>query len=98
MAISVYNVMPIPPDEAATRFVEAAPLRIGVEYRALDDAGLDAAYSGNPADLPEINVNKPAGGFEDEVRSFLQSKMLPCPGGPVKAHPRPWGNLLGVLA
>jgi hypothetical protein len=66
MAITVYNVMPIPPDAAATRFVEAGPLRIGVEYRTLDDADLADAYGDNAAEMAEIDANKPAAGVEDE--------------------------------
>jgi len=66
VAITVYNVMPIPPDAAATRFVDAGPLRIGVEYRTLDDADLTAAYAANPNEMAEIEANKPAAGVEDE--------------------------------
>jgi hypothetical protein len=63
MAITVYNVMPIPPDDSATQFVEAGVLRIGVEYRTLDVADLDAAYDGG--DAAEIAAATPAG-LEDE--------------------------------
>ena len=66
MAITVYNVMPIPPDEAATRFVEAGALRIGVEHRFLDDAELQANYGGDTAAMNEIDANRPAAGVEDE--------------------------------
>ena len=66
MAISVYNVMPIPPDDAATRFVDAGALRIGVEYRFLDDAELRANYGGDAAAMDEIDANRPAAGIEDE--------------------------------
>ena len=65
MAITVYQMMPIPPDEAATRFVEAGPLRIGVELRFLDEAGLDEAYGDDPDAVAEIEANKPAAGVED---------------------------------
>jgi len=37
-AITHYDVLPIPPVEAHTRWFEAGVLRIGVEYRLLDDA------------------------------------------------------------
>lgn len=63
MAITVYNVMPIPPDASATQFVEAGALRIGVEYRTLDVADLEAAYDGD--DAAEIAAATPAG-LEDE--------------------------------
>ena len=63
MTITVYNVMPIPPDEAATHFVDAGALRIGVEYRFLDVAGLEEAYEGD--DAAEIAAATPAG-LEDE--------------------------------
>ena len=66
MATTVYNVMPIPPDDAATRFVDAGALRIGVEYRFLDDAELRANYGGDAAAMDEIDANRPAAGIEDE--------------------------------
>lgn len=65
MAITTYQMMPIPPDEAATRFVEADPLRIGVELRFLDEAELDAAYGDDAGAMAEIEANKPAAGVED---------------------------------
>ncbi len=37
-AITHYDVLPIPPVEAHTRWFDAGALRIGVEYRLLDDA------------------------------------------------------------
>ncbi len=37
-AVTHYDVLPIPPVEAHTRWFEASVLRIGVEYRLLDDA------------------------------------------------------------
>jgi len=36
--ITRYDVMPIPPVEARTRWFEAGTLRIGVEYRLVDEA------------------------------------------------------------
>lgn len=36
--ITSYTVMPIPPVEAHTRYFDAGVVRIGVEYRLLDDA------------------------------------------------------------
>ena len=65
MAITIYRVMPIPPDEDATRFVEAGPLRIGVELRFLDDAGLEEAYGDDDRAMAEIDAAKPAAGVED---------------------------------
>ena len=65
MAIQVYDVMPIPPDEHGTRFVEAGAVRIGVECRFLDDAELDAAYGDDAEAMAEIEANKPAAGVED---------------------------------
>ena len=43
---TVYTVPPIPPDEAHTTWVDAGSIRIGVEYRLLDDAELAAHYEG----------------------------------------------------
>ncbi len=65
VAITVYKMMPIPPDEQATRFVEVGPLRIGVELRFLDEAELEAAYGDDAEALAEIDANKPAAGVED---------------------------------
>jgi len=36
--ITRYNAMPIPPVESNTEYFDAGPLRIGVEYRLLNDA------------------------------------------------------------
>ena len=65
MAITVYKMMPIPPDEQATRFVEVGPLRIGVELRFLDEGELEAAYGHDAEAMAEIDANKPAAGVED---------------------------------
>lgn len=87
MTITVYNVMPIPPDEAATHFVDAGALRIGVEYRFLDVAGLEEAYEGD--DAAEIAAATPAGledegisihVFGDDGREYLRFDMFD--GGP----------------
>lgn len=48
----VYSVAPIPPDPEHTTWVDAGALRIGVEYRRLDDAEIEANYAGR--DLAEI--------------------------------------------
>jgi hypothetical protein len=47
MTGTTYNVAPIPPDDAHTTYVDAGALRIGVEYRLLDDAELEANYQGD---------------------------------------------------
>ncbi|MDG2333887.1 MAG: hypothetical protein P8Q97_06645 [Myxococcota bacterium] len=47
MTGTTYKVPPIPLDEAHTTYVDAGPLRIGVEYRLLDDAELAANYEGD---------------------------------------------------
>lgn len=52
MTGTTYNVPPIPPDEAHTTYVDAGPLRIGVEYRLLDQTELSANYEG--AEMEEI--------------------------------------------
>ena len=43
---TVYSVPPIPADPEHTTWVDAGVLRIGVEYRMLDDADLAANYQG----------------------------------------------------
>jgi hypothetical protein len=43
---TVYSVQPIPPDPDHTVYVDTGGLRIGVEYRVLDDAELAANYAG----------------------------------------------------
>jgi hypothetical protein len=43
---TVYNVPPIPPDDAHTVYVDAGSVRIGVEHRLLDAAELEANYEG----------------------------------------------------
>jgi hypothetical protein len=40
--VTRYDVMPIPPVEAHTEYIPAGTLRIGVEYRLLDDAIVSA--------------------------------------------------------
>ncbi len=50
----VYTVPPIPPDPEHTTWVEAGGLRIGVEYRLLDQAELEANYQGR--DMEEIRA------------------------------------------
>lgn len=50
MTGTVYTVPPIPPDPEHTRYVDAGAIRIGVEYRLLDDAELAANYEGEQMD------------------------------------------------
>jgi hypothetical protein len=54
MTGTVYTVAPIPPDPEHTTWVEAGALRIGVEYRVLDDAELEENYEGR--DMEEIRA------------------------------------------
>ncbi len=50
MTGTVYTVPPIPPDAEHTTWVEAGAIRVGVEYRLLDDAELAANYAGEQMD------------------------------------------------
>ena len=50
MTGTTYTVPPIPPDPEHTRYVDAGAIRIGVEYRLLDDAELSANYEGEQMD------------------------------------------------
>lgn len=63
-----YNVQPVPPDEAHTRYFDAGGLRIGVEYRQVTPEALAATYEGD--DLAEIEEHSPEGGFTDEGLSI----------------------------
>ena len=63
-----YNVQPVPPDPEHTAYVDMPPLRVGVEYRIVDPAALEAAYEGD--DLAEIEEHSPEGGFSDEGLSI----------------------------
>ena len=60
---TVYTVPPIPPDPKHTTYVEAGALRIGVEWRLLDDAELAANYEGEAMD--EIQANLKTDTVED---------------------------------
>lgn len=60
----VYDVQPIAPDPKHTTYLDAGPLRIGVEYRQLDPAALRDYFSGD--DLAEVEEHSPDGGFTDE--------------------------------
>ena len=56
----------MPPAPEQTQTLEVGPLRIGVEYRKLVPATIDAAYRENAEHLHEIAANSPDGGFSDE--------------------------------
>jgi hypothetical protein len=53
---TTYTVPPIPPDPQHTTWVEGGGLRIGVEYRLLDDAELEANYEGEAMEEIQANV------------------------------------------
>ena len=59
---TVYSVPPIPPDPAHTTWVEGGGLRIGVEYRLLDEAELAANYAGEAMDEIQAKIT---GNVED---------------------------------
>ena len=50
MTGTVYTMPPIPPDDEHTTWVDAGAIKIGVEYRLLDDAGLADNYQGEQMD------------------------------------------------
>jgi len=54
-----YDVDPIPPDDDHTTYFDAGPLRIGVEYRVLDDAALAESFAADAAAAAIINAAKP---------------------------------------
>lgn len=60
MAIVVYDIPPIPPDPECTRYLDAGAIRLGLEYRTLDDAELDRAYADDPKSKAAIDAAKPA--------------------------------------
>lgn len=62
----VYAIAPQPPDEASTRWIPAGVVTIGVEYRDVDPADLEALYGHDPAQLAELHEKSPDGGFADE--------------------------------
>jgi hypothetical protein len=74
----VYTIPPQPPVEEHTRWLDAGPVRLGVEYRELDPASLVATYAGNAAHLAELEERSPAGGFTDEGVSIHVSSA--CTG------------------
>jgi hypothetical protein len=62
MALTVYSVPPIPPDPEHTTYVEGGGLRIGVEYRLLNDEELAANYEGEAMSEVQANIQ---GDIED---------------------------------
>jgi hypothetical protein len=60
MAIVVYDVSPIPPDPEHTRYLDAGPVRLGLEYRRLDDAELQRSYGDDAEAMAEIEAHRPA--------------------------------------
>jgi hypothetical protein len=62
----VYTIPPQPPVDEHTHRMPAGNLTIGVEYRTVDPASLQATYSGNDAHLAELFERWPGGGFTDE--------------------------------
>jgi hypothetical protein len=66
MVGTTYTVQPMPPDEASTDWFDAAPLRIGIEYRRVDPEALAETYGHDDAQMAEIDEHSPEGGFTDE--------------------------------
>ena len=59
MAIVVYDIPPIPPDPAHTRYIEAGAVKLGLEYRTLDDEELEREYADDPESKAKIDAAKP---------------------------------------
>ena len=59
MAIVVYDIPPIPPDPEYTRYLDAGVVRLGLEYRTLDDAELDRAYADDAKSKAAIDAARP---------------------------------------
>ena len=66
MVGTTYNVPPMPPDPASTDWLEAPPLRVGIEYRKVDPEALAATYGDDADHMAEIDEHSPEGGFSDE--------------------------------
>ncbi|MFT5201789.1 MAG: hypothetical protein ACI9C1_001167 [Candidatus Aldehydirespiratoraceae bacterium] len=62
---TTYNIPPAPPDPASTDWLDAGPLRIGVEYRKVDPEALEKIYA-ETEHLAELKAASPEGGFADE--------------------------------
>jgi hypothetical protein len=65
-----YNMPPQPADEAATTYLDAGAISIGVEYRVVDPESLRETYKGNPQQLAELEERSPDGGFYAEGLSL----------------------------
>jgi hypothetical protein len=63
MTGTVYTVPPIPPDPEHTTYVDAGAIRLGVEFRLLDEAELEANYQG--AEMDEIKDALDGNAVED---------------------------------
>ena len=61
----MYRVQPEPIDDASTTWVDAGPLRFGVEARLVTPESLREAYGDDAAALAEIEANAPEEGFAD---------------------------------
>lgn len=62
---TTYNIPPAPPDPVSTDWLDAGPLRIGVEYRKVDPKALEKIYA-DTDHLAELKATSPEGGFTDE--------------------------------
>jgi hypothetical protein len=62
----VYAMPPQPPDPAATRWLPAGVVTIGVEYREVNPENLAETYKDNAAHMAEMEEKSPVGGFTDE--------------------------------
>jgi hypothetical protein len=58
-----YNMPPQPADEAATTYLDAGAVSIGVEYRVVDPESLRETYKDNAEQLAELEERSPEGGF-----------------------------------
>ncbi len=54
-----YEVDPIPPVPEDTTYLDAGPLRIGVEFRHLTDDVLDAGFAYSPEAAAIVNADRP---------------------------------------
>jgi hypothetical protein len=59
LAIVVYDTPPIAPDPEHTRYLEAGAVRLGLEYRILDDEEIDTQYADDPESKAKIDAARP---------------------------------------
>ena len=59
MAIVVYDIPPIPPDPQHTHYLDAGAVKLGLEYRTLDDEELDTQYADDPESREKLEKVKP---------------------------------------